>query len=188
LWRMGFARAIVNKLRDTGRAGSNRAEILFSPKYMDRMNVAFRGNKSAREFQKKLMLERRMARTRQAVEGNSTTAQQLAEGAEAGVEAQQVRDNVNFAGSVAKGDVVGAFLNVIGRARNAMTGMRPEVADQIIKMLTSRDPDVVRRAQTLVQKELDKINRRGGRPRAIENVVTGAGLASIPALASQPGQ
>ena len=110
LWRMGLARRVVNQLRDTGRAGTNRAEILHSPKFMDRLKAAFSDTQSGRDFIRKIELERRMFRTRQAVEGNSTTAQQLAEGMEAGVEAEGFRQNASLAGNLIKGDVGSAFL------------------------------------------------------------------------------
>lgn len=187
LWRLGFARKIVNQLRDTGRAGTNRAEILYSPKYLDRMRAAFKDSPTGKNFMQKLNMERRMSRTKAAAEGNSTTAQQLAEGMEAGVEAENIRQAADLGGKLARGDLIGALVSWVGRAKNLATGLRPEVADQIIRMLTSKDPATVSRAQKLVEQEIVKLQRRQGAPKRVEQGVTTLGLGSIPALASSGG-
>jgi len=179
LWRMGFARSVVNRLRDTGRAGADRAEALYSPKYLTRIRAAFKDVPSGRKFLQQLALERRMSRTREAVRGNSTTASQLAEGQEAAAESETIRQNVSLAGSFGRGDILGGFLNLVSRAKNTATGMRPEVADRIIELLTSKDPAVVRQAQALVQAELNKIAKGAKRPGQIEKAVIGGGLAAI---------
>lgn len=187
LWRMGFARKIVNQLRDSGRAGTNRAEILYSPKYLDRMRAAFKDSPTGSGFMRKLNLERQMFRTKNAAEGNSTTAAQLAEGMEAGVEAENIRQAADLGGKLMRGDVIGAMVNWMGRAKNMATGLRPEVADQIIRMLTSKDPAMVNRAQALVLKEMNKLANRQGRPQRVEQGVTTLGLGSIPNLALNGG-
>lgn len=182
LWRLGFARKIVNQLRDSGRAGTNRAEILYSPKYLDRMRAAFKDTATGKDFMRKLNLERQMFRTKNAVEGNSTTAAQLAEGMEAGVEAENIRSAADIGQKLLSGNLSGALISWIGRAKNAATGLRPEVADQIIRMLTSKDPATVSRAQALVLREMNKLSRRQGTPQRVEQGVTALGLGSIPNL------
>jgi hypothetical protein len=112
LWRLGFARKIVNQLRDqNGRQGTNRAEILYSPKYLDRMRAAFKDSPTAKEFMRKLQLERKMVQTREAVRGNSTSAKQLAEGMKAGAEADNVRDALDMGAKLASGNYMGALLS-----------------------------------------------------------------------------
>lgn len=188
LWRLGFARKIVNQLRDSGRAGTNRAEILYSPKYLDRMRAAFKDTATGKDFMRKLNLERQMFRTKNAVEGNSTTAAQLAEGMEAGVEAENIRSAADIGQKLLSGNLSGALISWIGRAKNAATGLRPEVADQIIRMLTSKDPATVSRAQALVLREMNKLSRQQGAPQRVERGVTTLGLGSIPGLALSSGQ
>jgi hypothetical protein len=182
LWRLGFARKIVNQLRDTGRAGTNRAEIVYSPKYLDRMRAAFKDSPTGKEFMRKLAMERKMFQTRNAVEGNSTTARQLAEGMEAGVDADNLRSAADIGGKLARGDMIGALVSWVGRAKNMATGLRPEVADEIIRMLTSKDPAMIRRAQQLVQQEIAKLTRRQGMPQRVEQGVTALGFGAIPSL------
>lgn len=185
LWRLGLARKIVNQLRDTGgRQGTNRAEILYSPKYLDRMRAAFKDTATGKDFMRKLALERKMVQTRDAVRGNSTSAKQLAEGMEAGVEAENVRDALDMGAKLASGNYMGALVSWLGRAKNMATGLRPEVADQIIRMLTSKDPAMIQRAQQLVQQEIAKLTRRQGTAGRIERGVTTAGFGAIPSFSS----
>jgi hypothetical protein len=82
-----------------------------------------------------------------------------------------------------RGDAMGTVVNILGRARNALTGMRPEVADNIIRQLTSRDPAVARRAQELIQKELAKQTRRKDVPRRVQAITNLGGLSRIPYFA-----
>jgi hypothetical protein len=185
LWRLGLARKIVNQLRDSGgRQGTNRAEILFSPKYLDRMRAAFKDSATGKDFMRKLALERKMVQTRDAVRGNSTSAKQLAEGMEAGVEADNIRDALDMGSKLASGNYMGALVSWLGRAKNMATGLRPEVADQIIRMLTSKDPQTIRRAQQLVQAEIAKLTRRQGTAGRVEQGVTTLSLGAIPSLAT----
>ena len=183
LWRLGLARRIVNQLRDSGgRQGTNRAEILYSPKYLDRMRAAFKDTATGKDFMRKLALERKMVQTSGAVRGNSTSAKQLAEGMEAGVDAENIRSAADIGGKLATGNYIAALVSWVGRAKNMATGLRPEVADQIIRMLTSKDPTTVQRAQQLVQQEIAKLTRRQGTPQRVERAVTTLGLGAIPGL------
>lgn len=184
LWRLGYARRVVNQLRDAGRAGTNRAEILNAPKYLSRLRAAMKDSSTGRDFLRKLAMERQMFATKTAVEGNSTSAAQLAEGLEGGVEAENIRQAIDTGRALVRGDAVGALASWFGRARNYMTGLRPEVADQILKMLTSRDPATIQRAQQLVQKELDKLAQRRGAPSRVESGVNVSGFSLVPGYAS----
>lgn len=189
LWRLGMGRKIVNQLRDSGgRQGTNRAEVLFSPKYLDRMRAAFKDTATGKDFMRKLQLERQMFKTRNAVEGNSTTAAQLAEGMEAGVDAENTREALDMGMKLASGNLSGALLSWLSRAKNMATGLRPEVADRIIGMLTSKDPQTVRQAQQLVQQEIAKLTRRQGTAQRVGNAATVAGFGAIPSLVSSGGQ
>lgn len=162
LWRMGFSRAIADTLRDTGRQGANRAELLASPKLLSRVQAAIPDQDARRELLQSIQLERRMARTRNAVQGNSTTARQLAEGQEAGVEAQDAQDIMRAAGQLSRGDFLGAAVAYLGRAKNYATGLRPEVADEIIRLLTAKTPKSIRAAKALIDQQAIKLNRRKG--------------------------
>jgi hypothetical protein len=153
LWRLGFARSISDTLRDTGRTGTNRADILSAPKYIQRLEAAIPDKAARRDLFQAIKLEQRMYRTRTAVQGNSTTAKQLAEGQEAGVEAQDAKDMLNTLKQAGRGDFMGATISFLSRAKNTATGLRPEVADEIIKLITSKSPRAIRQAQTIINNQ-----------------------------------
>jgi hypothetical protein len=184
LWRMGFSRAIADSLRDTGRSGANRSELLASPKLITRINAAIEDDAARRELMQAIQLERRMSRTRNAVQGNSTTARQLAEGQEAGVEAQDAQDIMRAAGQLSRGDFLGAAISYLGRAKNYATGLRPEVADEMIKLLTAKTPKSIRAAKSLIDKQALKLQRRKGATelldglRAVSSGLLGGHLAN----------
>lgn len=170
MWRLGFSRSISDSLRDTGRAGANRADVLMAPKYMQRLNAAIPDAKSRLHLGRAINLEQRMARTRNAVGGNSTTARQLAQGQEAGVAAQDAHDILSAGKNLATGDFLGAAVKFLSRAKNTATGLRPEVADTIIKLLTAKTPQTLRRAQILIDRQTAKQNTSVTRSHMLDSL------------------
>lgn len=170
LWRLGFARSVVNRLRDAGRTGTNRADILASPKFMERIAAAIPSGSKRREFMQAIRLEQRMAQTRNAVTGNSKTYQRMVQGQEAGAEAESAATALQIGRQVATGGFTEAAISFLGRAKNTATGLRPEVADQLIRMLTSRDPQNIRRAQALIAQQTSAIARRQGRTEVLDGL------------------
>ncbi len=188
LWRMGFARRVVNQLRDAGRTGTNRADILSSPRYLDRLRAAFKDDKSGKDFLRALSMENRQYAVRNAVQGNSSTAAQLAEGMEGGVEADNIREAADIGMKLARGNFVDAAVSWLGRAKNYATGLRPEVADEIIKLFTSRDPAKIKRAQRLMEIEIQKLTKRQGTAGRVGQGVNAAGFMALPSYVSSGGQ
>lgn len=179
LWRLGVARKVANQLRDAGRGGTNRADILASPKYVSRLRAAFKDSATGKDFMRRLGLEQRMFETRANVKGGSHTAGLLAEGAEAGVEAEKLRSAADIGGKLVRGDIIGTMVSWANRAKNTATGLRPEVADKITAMLTSQNPAQVRRAQALVTREMARLAKRQGMPARLQRNVTATGLGAI---------
>jgi hypothetical protein len=163
LWRLGFSRSISDALRDAGRTGTNRADILAAPKYIQRLEAAIPDKAMRRDLLQAIKLEQRMARTRQAVQGNSTTARQLAEGQEAGAEAQDAKDLLTGLKQAGSGNIIQAAITFLSRAKNTMTGLRPEVADEIIRLLTAKTPAAMTRARVLIDRQAKALQRTKGR-------------------------
>lgn len=163
LWRLGFSRSISDSLRDAGRTGTNRADILSAPKYMQRLMAAVPDKGARRDLVQAIQLEQRMARTRAAVQGNSTTARQLAEGQEAGAEAQDAKDLLTGLKQAGSGNIIQAAITFLSRAKNTMTGLRPEVADEIIRLLTAKTPAAMTRARVLIDRQAKALQRTKGR-------------------------
>lgn len=179
LWRLGFSRSISDALRDVGRTGTNRADILAAPKYIQRLEAAIPDKAMRRDLLQAIKLEQRMARTRNAVQGNSTTARQLAEGAEAGAEAQDAKDMLSTLKQAGSGNFLGAAISYLGRAKNMMTGLRPEVADEIIKLLTARTPAAMTKARVLIARQAAIAQRTKGRSELFDGLrAVAAGLSA----------
>lgn len=128
MYRLGFARALVGRVRQ-GNITRDRTENIFSSPDMElRLKAVFPEQKARREFQRRLVMEARMADSRKAVQGNSTTAKQLAQAEEAG---QPIRA-VAAVGQATTGRLT-PVLEYLGRQAQRFSGMTPEVANSVIR-------------------------------------------------------
>lgn len=129
MWRLGAARALAGKIR-TGDVMRDRTKNLFSsPDIQNRMRLIFPDNASRRRFQRLLVQEARMAKSRGKVQGNSTTSQNLIQSAEAGAPLQAV----SAAGNAMMGRLLPA-MQFLGRQGNRMTGLTPDVAEELLRI------------------------------------------------------
>lgn len=128
MYRLGAARALAGRIRQ-GNVTRDRTESVFSsPDIQMRLKAIFPDRKSLREFQRRLVMEARMADSRKAVQGNSTTAKQLAQAEEAG---QPIRA-VAAIGHAATGRLT-PVLEYLSRQVQRFSGMTPEVANAVIR-------------------------------------------------------
>jgi hypothetical protein len=131
-YRIGVGRAIVQKLR-TGDVNRDRTKNTFSsPDVMKLIDAVAPSQSAKRQLQKMIVLEAKRAKTRSAVQGNSTTAKQLTQLGEAG----QAVSSVKAAGSAALGRI-GPAIDTLSRAVANLGGMTPEVANHTIRALMS---------------------------------------------------
>lgn len=138
MFRLGAGRAIIDRLR-TGNSGRDRTDNLFgSPQIQMQLRELFPDQKSFREFQKALVVEAKMADTRKALQGNSTTAKQLAEGDQAGKTSRMVMSAVNAATGKLE-----PMLNLAAQGYNRFTGLTPSVANEILRLGMSKSPDAL---------------------------------------------
>lgn len=127
LWRMGLARAIAGRNRKPNKTG-DRTESIFSNPDMDlRLQAAFPNVRERREFQRALILEAKMADTRKAVQGNSSTAKQLAQGQESAAPVAAV----NALANAATGRLE-PLMNMLSRGANRFSGLSPSTANAVI--------------------------------------------------------
>lgn len=128
MYRLGAARALAGRIRQ-GNVTRDRTEGVFSsPDIQMRLKAIFPDRKSLREFQRRLVMEARMADSRKAVQGNSTTAKQLAQAEEAG---QPIRA-VAAIGQATTGRLT-PVLEFLSRQAQRFHGMTPEVANSVIR-------------------------------------------------------
>lgn len=130
MYRLGAARALAQKIR-TGNVTRDRTENIFSsPDMQNRLQALFPDEASRREFQKNLTLEARMADTRKAVQGNSTTAKQLMQAQEAGNPSRAISAVANAAAGRFEG-----LLSGLARVGQRFSGMTPATANATIDTL-----------------------------------------------------
>jgi hypothetical protein len=133
MYRAGISRSIFNQL-EKGNITRDRTESLFSsPEMQRKLEAVFPDRRRLRDFQRSLVLEAKMADTRKAVQGNSTTARQLAQAGESG----QPVDAMGAAANLGAGRY-GQVLNYLSRQVQRFHGMTPEVANETINMLMSK--------------------------------------------------
>jgi hypothetical protein len=144
LFRMGVARAIYEKLAQ-GNVGRNRAEILKQPVIASKLKAIFPDAVARGKFMRALDLEDRMFRTRAKVTGGSPTASRQTELQDAGFDPADIADTAAAVGAAARGDLLGLAMRAMMRGKNRMTGMTPEVSDEIIRLLTSNDVSAIER-------------------------------------------
>jgi hypothetical protein len=138
MYRMGVARAIAGKMRRPNVTSDRTENVFSSPDIQLRLKAIFPDNRSLREFQRDLVVEARMADTRKAVQGNSTTAKQLINAQESGQPAAAVGALANAA--------TGRFeplLNSLSRTANRFSGLTPSTSNAVINALMSRGGDDV---------------------------------------------
>lgn len=170
LFRMGVARAIYEKLAQ-GNIGRNRAEILKQPVIANKLKAIFPDQAARNKFIKALDLEERMFRTRSKVTGGSPTASRQTELQDAGFDPADMADTVQAVGQAARGDMLGLALRAMMRSKNRMTGLTPEVSDEIIRLLTSNDVSAIERQ--MAADAVRRIAQQNGNAR-IQQLVTRA--------------
>lgn len=156
MWRLGAARAVGDKT-SKGSAFHDRVKRDWeSPDMTKRMAAIFDSPGSYRRFRAKIEALGRQAETRRKATGNSTTAEQLTEGAEAG----QLAEGTAALANAMKGNF-GSALNYMSRQANRFTGMNPQTAAETLRMLQTRAGDRGMR-------ELDALLRQAGEAAAME--------------------
>lgn len=132
MFRMGAARSLFDQI-EKSNVTRDRTESLFSsPEVQKKLRSLFPDSRQFNELRRRLVLEAKMADTRKAVQGNSTTSKQLAQGQEAGQPVRMVSAVSNAA--------VGRYAQVmdyIGRGIQAFHGMTPAVANDVIETMMS---------------------------------------------------
>jgi len=135
MYRMGAARSLFDQI-EKGNVMRDRTDSLFSSAEIQmKLAVLYPDQAARRDLQKRLILEARMADTRKAVQGNSTTARQLAQGQEAG----QPLQGVVAVANATSGKLTPA-LQWLSRQTQAFSGLTPQVADKIIERLMAQTP------------------------------------------------
>lgn len=133
MFRIGAARSLFEDI-EVGNVMRDRTDALFSsPEIQKKLRALYPDSRRFNDMRRRLVLESKMADTRKAVQGGSTTARQLAQGQEGG---QPIR----MASAVANA-MTGRFAPVfdfMSRSVQAFHGMTPAVANDVIETMMSK--------------------------------------------------
>lgn len=168
MYRMGAARSMFQDI-ERGNVTRDRTDALFSsPDIQKKLSALYPDNASRREMQLRLILEARMADTRKAVQGNSTTAKQLAQGQEAG----QPVAAVSAVANAAAGRLAPA-MNYLSRQVQAFSGMTPAVADRVIQTLMEKQSTGGQRA--ILMQQIERASREPAfREQLVRRILAGS--------------
>lgn len=144
-FRIGVARGLRQAI-DQAPDGADVVKRVFGSRAKRAaLEPLFNNTTERAQFQNAMLREARATRTRQAVIGNSTTARQQADMEDAGMA-------VGTALDAATGGIGGAVKNLIARVGARIGGVTPEVADEIGRLVMSRNPQDVARAVQILQR------------------------------------
>jgi hypothetical protein len=132
MYRRGAIEHVTTMIRE-GNPMGNKVLNLGSDNMQARLRQLFPDRKEWREFQKALVTLSRQSKTRAAAQGNSTTAQQLSDMADSTNMAEAGKTIANAATGNWRG-----VLDAAGRYGNRALGMTPEVADEVLRILSKR--------------------------------------------------
>lgn len=173
LFQDGFISRFVDSLRETGDTRNILNKIGESPAARQRLTMVL-GQQRATELEAMLRIEGIMNLPRQAVQGNSTTARQLAELGLAG-------GAVSY-GGISAYNMDPANMTAAAVAGALVAGRRhidQRVAQRVAEMLVSRDPDVFRRGVQAVarnQRMMDSLRAADKRLASVSGQQTPVGL------------
>ena len=148
LFQDGFSTKLIDQIRGLPDRRDVVNSLFSSPRARERIQVAL-GSEKASKLEAFLRIENVMTQAGQAVRGNSTTARQLAEMGLAG--------GAGAAGGYALGDGsassvgIGAIMGNL--ARKGVLKIDARVAQRVGEMLSSTDPDVIRKATDQVARQ-----------------------------------
>lgn len=151
-YRIGVATAIRDKIG--GGPITNNALLKFfaSKDQVESLQAAFPDAETFRAFRAAMFAEAKKRLTYNVVKGNSTSAKQLADMADAG----GLKETADFAVDAVRGGITSATLKWIGSRLKILGGFTPEVADQVQRRLLTADPEAVRN----ITRELMRVNAR----------------------------
>jgi len=183
LARLGLAEALRKKIDSAGWTENALLKFFRNPEQAARLKPFFRTQEEFTRFRGQIINEARKRRTVNAVRGNSTTTQQLADMQEAG----QLGETAAVGAQALTGGPMAAALSALTSGLRRMGGLTPQVADQMAKMLMSADPQKVRGILTQIRQiEASKLSAAAQRGRVRALLTQFAAGQSGRALGSTP--
>lgn len=195
LFQDGFVSRFTETLNQVGDRRSVLNKIAESPSAREKLNIAL-GPQRAQELEAGLRVEGVMDLARGAVQGNSSTARQLAELGLAG-------GAYGFSGGVSNPLDPGAVMNaaMVYGALKGKNAINERLSRRVAEMLVSQDPQILRRGIQMVARNQTLFNslrnadrglaRVGGEQAPVSSSLQAAGISRAedqPSVPRPPGQ
>ena len=136
-YRVGLISNIKNRSVNANDSRNFVTEVFGSPKKRESMKLAFPNNKSFKEFEEVIKLEKGFVTTKNKVLGGSPTKERMLAVEDAGTNVSAVAELVSRLGV---GDVVGAIKSTVQQIGPRVGGLNPESANMISRMLFETTP------------------------------------------------
>lgn len=176
LFQDGFVSRFIETLERTGNRRNIINQIAQSPAALEKLNIAL-GPQRARELEAIVRVEGIMDLARSAVQGNSTTARQLAElGLAGGAYGLGTGGDIFNPNPTALMNAAIVYSVLRGRAR-----IDENVSRRVAQMLTSNDPRILTRGIQMVVRNQQLFNSL----RAFDAAVGRAGITQSPVRSLQ---
>lgn len=168
-FRVGAAKAVTDILHKTPDNADAVKRIFGSPAKREALASVFPSKEAFNDFAKNAKAEATFFKNRQAVLGNSRTAPMLAEMQDAGIPI-----GLGNALEMTRGNFLGTAVNLGKAGYNKLTGLSPEKAEAISRLLLSAD------APPVLQREALSSGGAQGRQNLLGNymnsLISGAGI------------
>ncbi|RVQ21830.1 hypothetical protein CN067_11910 [Sinorhizobium meliloti] len=168
--RAGAAEWIRNAIDQRNFTQNAILKFFSNRQQVKNLRALFDNDAQFKTFRQTIFAEAKKRATYEAVKGNSSTARQLADMAEAG----GLREGAEFVGNAVRNGPISATLQWVGSRLRMLGGLTPEVADNIAQRLTASRPEAVRQ----IASELARVERAqltaAERSNAIQAIVSRA--------------
>jgi hypothetical protein len=177
--RAGAAEWIRNAIDKRNFTQNAILKFFSNRQQVKNLRALFDNDAQFKTFRQAIFAEAKKRATYEAVKGNSSTARQLADMAEAG----GLREGAEFVGNAVRNGPISATLQWVGSRLRMLGGLTPEVADNIAQRLTASNPATVRQ----IAGDLARIERQqltaAQRSNAVQSMISRALAApTVPAI------
>lgn len=171
LARLGLSKAMTDRVQRM-KDGANTVRAIFaSPKHRAVLKEAFPDEKSFTGFQDAMEREAQKTRTKNAIGGNSTTAQQMTDIADNQVD-------MGVIGNLATGRFGAAAGAIVQKALSRATVVNEATAKELANILTTSDPKVAAQIMGEMQRMAMKDKRVAKNLLAVRSFLRNSGVAT----------
>ncbi|MEQ1941495.1 hypothetical protein ABMA32_03635 [Mesorhizobium sp. VNQ89] len=182
LARLGLSKAMSDRIMRM-KDGANTVRAIFaSPKHRAVLKAAFPDEKSFTAFEEAMTREAQKTKTKQAIQGNSSTTRQVIDAADA----QDVDEAL--LNSLATGGIRGAAMAVVRKALSRAVVVNEATAKELANILTTTDPKVANQIIERMQMMAMKNQRSAKNWQRVRDVMRKGGIVAGTGQSAQPAE